>query len=223
MNKNLWIVANWKSNKTIAEALEWVTQVGPQLPHQETLQVVLCPTISVLSEVKKAITVGGYPIRLGVQDLSPFGIGAYTGEEAAQLLKELVNFAILGHSERRKNFGETDEIIAKKLQQAQQAQMTGLVCLQGLETPIPQGCTLVAYEPVWAIGTGQPDTPENANQLAEQLQKLHGDDLAVLYGGSVTAANVKEFISKPNLSGVLIGNASLNEAEFIKICKIAVE
>src|SRR3989339_1249888 len=100
-DKNIWIVANWKSNKTIAEALEWIGQVGPQIPKAEQLKVVVCPTFSAISEVKKAITVGNFPILVGAQDLSPFGVGAYTGEEPAQILSQLVNLAILGHSERR--------------------------------------------------------------------------------------------------------------------------
>src|SRR3989344_1210977 len=95
-DKNIWIIANWKSNKTIAEALDWVSQVGPRIPKRDGLKIVVCPTFSVLSEVKKAITVGNFPLLLGAQDLSPFGIGAYTGEEPAAILKQFVDLAILG-------------------------------------------------------------------------------------------------------------------------------
>ena len=120
--KNIWIIANWKSNKTISEALDWIAKVGPKLPKEGPpaggLKVVVCPTFSCLSEVAKAVKVGNFPIMVGSQDLSPYDSGAYTGEEVASLLKELVGLSILGHSERRQNFSETDEMISKKVEQA---------------------------------------------------------------------------------------------------------
>lgn len=219
VNKNIWIIANWKSNKTIAEALDWVAQIGSKLPKRDELKVVVCPTFSALSEVKKAITVGNFPLTLGAQDLSPFGAGAYTGEESAQLLNQLVGLAILGHSERRKNFNETDEMVAKKVNQAKEFNITPLVCVQAADTVVPEGCKLVAYEPVWAIGTGNPDTPENANEVAKKLKQKYGEDLEVIYGGSVTSENVKEFLVQEHISGVLPGKASLDPQEFIKICQ----
>ena len=222
----MWIIANWKSNKTIAEALDWISQVGPQVPRRDGLKVVVCPIFSALSEVKKAITVGNFPLLVGSQDLSPFGIGAYTGEEPAQILNQLVNLAVLGHSERRQNFGENDEMIAKKVNQALKSNITPLVCVQDENTPVPEGCSLVAYEPVWAIGNGNPDTPENANKIAGALKEKYGQsrlnrdqNLEVLYGGSVNSDNVKSFITQANISGVLVGNASLDAREFVKICK----
>lgn len=215
----MWIIANWKSNKNIAEALDWISQVGPQIPKRDELKVVICPTFSALAEVKKAITVGNFPLLLGSQDLSPFGTGAYTGEEPAKLLNQLINLAILGHSERRQNFGETDEMVAKKTQQALEDGITPLVCVQDENTAVPEGCQLIAYEPVWAIGNGHPDTPENANKIAGLLKEKYGQNLEVLYGGSVNSDNVKGFISQENISGVLVGNASLDPDEFVKICK----
>lgn len=223
MNKTLWIIANWKSNKNIAEALDWVSQVGPQTLKAEGLKVVVCPTFDCLSEVKKAISVGNFPILIGSQDLSPSETGAYTGEEPAQLLNQLISLAILGHSERRQNFSETDEMVAKKTKQALENNIIPLVCIQGEETPAPQGCQLIAYEPIFAIGTGNPDTPENANKVATNLKAKYGQNLEVLYGGSVTSDNVKAFISRENINGVLVGKASLDATEFIKICQIAGE
>lgn len=221
--KKIWIIANWKSNKTIAEALDWVSKVGPELPRNEKLQVVVCPTFSCLSEIKKTIQVGNFPMLMGVQDLSPFGIGAYTGEESAELLKDLAGLAILGHSERRKNFEETDEAVAKKVIQANANNIIPLVCVQNADTPVSDGCKLVAYEPVWAIGTGNPDTPENADRVAGLLKEKYGQNLEVLYGGSVTSENVKSFINAGNISGLLIGRASLDALEFVKICKTVSE
>lgn len=219
MQKNLWIIANWKSNKTISEALDWVSQIGPKLPRRDDLKIVVCPTFSSLSEVKKAIMVGNYPLMIGCQDLSPYGKGAYTGEEAGQLLKELVDLSIIGHSERRQNFSETDEMVTKKVEQALQNNIIPLVCVQSSDTPVPAGCKRVAYEPIFAIGTGNPDTPENANKIAGILKEKYGQDLEILYGGSVKLQNIKEFIAMENISGVLIGKSSLDASEFIEIVK----
>ncbi len=225
--KNIWIIANWKSNKTIAEALEWVSRVGPEIPKKDNLKIVVCPAFSSISEIKKTIKVGSFPIMVGAQDLSPFGVGAYTGEEPAQILKPLIDLAILGHSERRKNFGETDEMIAKKVEQALKNNIIPLVCVQSAETPVPEGCKLVAYEPIWAIstglsntlGAGHADTPEDANKVAKLLKDKYGVDLEVLYGGSVNSGNVKSFVTQEAISGVLVGNASLDVEEFVKICQ----
>lgn len=217
--KNIWIIANWKSNKTIAEALDWISQVGPQIPKQENLKVVVCPTFSCLSEVKKAIVIGSYPLIIGSQDLSAFGVGAYTGEESALLLKELIGLSIIGHSERRQNFKEDDETIARKVDQAIKNNITPLVCVQSAETPVAEGCKLVAYEPIFAIGSGNPDSPENANQVAVSLKEKYREDLEVIYGGSVTADNVKSFVIQDNIDGVLPGKASLDADEFLKIIK----
>lgn len=225
LSKTIWIIANWKSNKTIAEALDWVSKVGPKLPKKENLKVVVCPTFSCLSEVAKEIKVNNFPLMVGSQDLSPFGVGAYTGEESAALLKELISLSILGHSERRKNFSETDEMIAKKVQQAQEFNITPLLCVQDENTPVASGCKLIAYEPVWAIstgltntpGAGRADTPEDANEVAQSFKQKYGEEIQVIYGGSVTATNVKSFVEQSDIVGVLVGNASLEADEFLKI------
>lgn len=219
----MWIIANWKSNKNIAEALDWISQVGPQLSKSEQLKIVVCPSFSLLSEVKKAIMVGNFPLSIGAQDLSPFGLGAYTGEEPAQILNQLIGLVILGHSERRQHFGETDELIARKVAQAKLNNIMPLVCVQGVEAPVPNECQLIAFEPISAIGTGNPDTPENADSVAGALKEKTTQDLEVLYGGSITSDNIKSFIVQPNLNGVLVGKASLDAEEFIKICKVASE
>lgn len=215
--KNIWIIANWKANKNISEALEWISVVGPRIPKQENLKIVVCPTFISLEQVAKEIKVGNYNLILGSQDLSVFETGAYTGEVPAALLSELVSISLLGHSERRKNFNETDEVVASKVRQAIEANIIPLVCVQGEQTPIPADCKLVAYEPVWAIGTGVSDTPANANEMAKNLKQK--TDLEILYGGSVSSENVKDFVNQEFLSGVLVGNASLEAQEFINIVK----
>lgn len=226
MNKVIWIIANWKSNKNIQEALEWVSIVGPKIPKSENLKIVVCPTFSCLSEVAKEIKVNNYPLLVGSQDLSPFVVGAYTGEESASLLKEFVSLSILGHSERRKNFSETDEIITKKVQQALDNNIIPLLCVQDENTPIAEGCKLVAYEPIWAIstsltntpGAGRADTPEDANNVAQAIKSKNSqEDLEVIYGGSVNSSNVRGFVDQPYIAGVLVGNASLDAEEFVKI------
>ncbi|MBI2594063.1 triosephosphate isomerase [Candidatus Daviesbacteria bacterium] len=216
MDKRIWIIANWKSNKTISEALEWLNQVGPKLQKRENIQVIVCPTFSCLPELKKEIQTHAYPIFLGSQDLSPFDKGAYTGEEPAELLKELVNFSIVGHSERREKFGETDEIVAEKVKQTSSSGIESIFCIQGVKTPIPADVKIAAYEPVFAIGTGTPDTPENAQKVALEINSKN-PEVNVLYGGSVTSVNCASFVQQQNIKGLLIGKASLDPEEFLKI------
>lgn len=223
MKKKLWIIANWKSNMTIQKALDWISQVGPKIEKAEKLEVVVCPTFSSLSEVKKEILVGNFPIKVGVQDLSPYPEGAYTGEEAASLVKDFAEIAILGHSERRENFSETDEMVQEKVNKAIEAGITPLVCVQSTETPIPEKAQLLAYEPVFAIGTGTPDTPANAEKVAAMLKEKHNPDVEVLYGGSVNSENAKAFLEQNNISGLLIGKASLEAQEFVKIIQACLD
>ncbi len=225
--KKLWIIANWKSNKTIVEALEWVGLVGPKLPRRDNLKVVVCPTFSTISEVVKAVKVGNFPIIVGAQDLSPFEVGAYTGEESAELIKDLIGAVILGHSERRHNFSETDEMVAHKSKRAIEANITPIVCVQGNETPVPDNCKVIAYEPESAIstglsntpGVGKADDPFDADKVAKFFKEQWGEDLEVIYGGSVNSENVKVFTDLENINGVLVGNASLDAEEFLKIVK----
>jgi triosephosphate isomerase len=214
--KKLWIVANWKSNLGLSESLDWLNEVGPELNNREDLQVVVCPRFSVLSELHQEIQTHNYPIVLGSQDLSPFEIGSFTGEEPASLLKELVTMSIIGHSERREKFSETDEVIAEKVKRAQSSEIEPILCIQNTETPIPEGVKIAAYEPVFAIGTGTADTPQNANSVASQVKSLY-PELTILYGGSVTSENCESFVDTENISGLLIGKSSLNAEEFLKI------
>lgn len=219
MAKDTWIIANWKANKTLDEALEWVKIVGSNCLQKEDLKIAVCPSFSAIEEVKREIETKAYPLIVGAQDLSPFDNGAYTGEETAAILKQFVKLAILGHSERRENFGETDEIIAEKVKQALEYGITPLVCVQDADTLVPQGCKLIAYEPVFAIGSGNSDSPEDANRVAGIFKQKYGEDSQVLYGGSVTAENVRDFTNQENISGVLVGKASLIAEEFVRIIK----
>lgn len=219
--RQLWIIANWKSNETIAQALEWISFVGPKLEKRANIKVVVCPTFVAIEEVKKACLVGNYSILVGAQDLSPFEVGPYTGEEAASLLKDMVDLVILGHSERRQNFNETDEMVTQKVDMAKKYNIIPLVCVQDENTPVPDGVDLIAYEPIFAIGTGKADTPQNASEIAKVLKNKHNQSLKVLYGGSITADNAKAFLQQELLSGLLIGGASLDPEQFLKIVEIS--
>lgn len=222
MEKTLWIIANWKSNKNIGEALEWLAVVGPKLPRNEKLKVAVCPQFTELEELKKEVQVGGYPLLVGSQDLSPFPQGSFTGEESAQTLHQFVDLAILGHSERRKNFGETDEMVADKAKQALENQIIPLVCVQDENTPVPEGVKLIAYEPIFAIGTGTPDTPDNANKVSGEIMAKN-ENVTVLYGGSVNSENATAFVKQENIAGLLIGKSSLDAEEFVKIVTLCEE
>ena len=210
------IVANWKANMTLSQIQEWFAAIEVV----EGKDVVICPPFHHLSFVKNLITQGNLPFRLGSQDVSEFDIGADTGEEPAALLKEYVQYAIIGHSERRKLLNETDDMLIKKVTNALQNGITPIYCVQDEQTPIPNGVTLVAYEPVFAIGTGTPDTPENAEQVAVAI-KQNQQIKQVLYGGSVTAENIGHFTGMEHIDGVLVGKASLTADSFVPLIKQA--
>jgi triosephosphate isomerase len=216
--KKLWIIANFKSNLSMQQSIEWIEAVGPQIEQNENIVVGVCPRFSVLSEVAKRVKAGNYPLLVGSQNISPFGEGAYTGEESVSLINEMISFSIIGHSERRTHFAETDEIVAEKTKRAKESEITPLVCVQNAETPVPTGCEKVAYEPVFAIGTGTPDTPENAEKVAKQLQDMHGE-IQILYGGSVNRSNCASFVAQEHIGGLLIGKASMDPQEFVAIVK----
>jgi triosephosphate isomerase (TIM) len=211
MNNEVWVVANWKSNKNIAEALEWVSIVGPKLPTDSSLKVVVCPPFIDVEEVKKAVKVGGYPL---------MEVGSYTGEEAASIMQDVVDLAILGHSERRQNFAETDEMVSLKSKEAIKYNIIPLVCLQDENTPIPDRVGLVAYEPISAIGTGQADDPDNVQEVSREIKSKY-PNVEILYGGSITPENALEFLSLSEINGLLIGKASLDPEEFLKIIERA--
>lgn len=220
--KNLFIVANWKSNKTISEAKNWAqTLNNSQLTiNTEGKKVIVCPPFTLLPFVKESIVKGQLSIVTGAQDISPFSEGTYTGEVNGKQIKELADYVIIGHSERRKNFSETDEMLFRKVEQAVNNGLTPIFCVQGKETKIPPNCSFVAYEPIDAIGTGNPDTPENAEDVAFFFKSKHNVQ-TVLYGGSVTSDNVNNFTKMANIDGILVGKASLDVSEFYKIIKNA--
>lgn len=208
------VIANLKANKTWDQISAWIDTVAQKAEYFPGT-VVFCPSAPFLSGSSHKITANGYKIKLGIQDISKFEQGAYTGEIAVSQIADFCQYAIIGHSERRQNFGETDEILAQKVKNAARVGITLIFCVQNENTPIPEGAQIVAYEPVFAIGTGKPDTPQDAKAIAQKL-KAKGT-YTVIYGGSVTSDNVKSFVQKGTIEGVLVGTDSKEPADFVKI------
>lgn len=219
--KKLFIVANWKSNKTSTEATEWLSAISNfQFQISNEKEVIVCPPFTLLSTVSLFIEEHKLPFKVGGENISPFDEGAYTGEESARQVKEFADYVIIGHSERRKNFLEGEEILTQKVAKALDASLIPIFCVQGADTVIPNGVTVVAYEPVASIGTGQPDTPQNAESVAKTIKEKEGVKY-VLYGGSVTGSNVNTFTQMPSIDGVLVGGASLDAESFMQIVEKA--
>ncbi len=222
--KKLFLIANWKSNKTIHEAEKWLHDFSEILksdnPNIENKEIIVCLSFTLFEHVNYCSASLKLPIKFGAQNISPFDKGAYTGEVNGEQIKEFAQYVIIGHSERRQNFQDTDEMLSEKVLMAKKYNLIPIFCIQSEETPVPAGVNIIAYEPPAAIGTGNPDTPENAQRVArlvsEKTKAQH-----VLYGGSVTSSNVRTFTNVPNIGGLLIGRASLDPLEFLEIIKNA--
>lgn len=214
------LVANLKANKTWGEMSAWLDIVGPSADKFPGT-IIVCPTVAFLAAANLQIKSANLKIKLGSQDISAFEQGPYTGEVTASQIADLCQYAIIGHSERRQNFAESNEVLTQKVQNAQKARIQSIFCIQSDQTPIPEGIKIVAYEPIFAIGTGTPDTPENVQSISQKL-KAKGN-CAVLYGGSVSAENVNSFLQKDLIDGVLVGvTNSLDPQNFTKIIKAVV-
>lgn len=217
-----YIVGNWKSNKTVKEAQEWLIAVSESdvlKTENSDKKAIICAPFTALVVMQWEITHKRLALGLGAQNCSPFSEGAYTGEVTAQQVKELGEYVILGHSERREHFGETDELLTQKVALAKEAGLSIIFCVQGKETFIPEGVSLVAYEPVFAIGSGSPDTPENAEAVSHAIKEK--GIATVLYGGSVKPENIASFTAQPSIDGALIGGASLEADSFITLVENA--
>jgi triosephosphate isomerase len=248
-DRKLIFAGNWKMNKTVAEALDLVHDLKLDLANVREVDIVVCPPFTALAEVSKSILDSS--IRLGAQDMSEHNFGAYTGEIAAGMLKEFsTRYVILGHSERRQYQKETDALIAQKLLAAHSASLKPIVCVgetlaereaggtnSVLETQV-NGClaglskeqmeeTIIAYEPVWAIGTGKTATAAQAQEAHAYLRglvvELFDETVArrvrIQYGGSVKPSNARELMSQPDVDGALVGGASLEARSFADIIK----
>ena len=253
MNKNLRkaiIAGNWKMNKTPAQTTELINEMKP-LVKDAGCEVVLCvPYVDIPAAIEAA---KGSNIAIGAENVHFEKSGAFTGEISAEMLTELgVEYVIIGHSERRQYFGETDITVNKRTKAAIEAGLTAIVCVGEMLEDREQGITselvamqtkiallgvsaeqmkkvVIAYEPVWAIGTGKTATAEQANEvfavIRSTLASLYGDDVAnattIQYGGSMNAANADELVAQPDVDGGLIGGASLKAQDFSVIVKAA--
>ncbi len=221
--KKTFIVANWKSNKTEIEANSWLEEISKFRFEISNKEIIICPPFTFLLELKNGIKDKNLEFKLGGQNISQFDEGPYTGEMSAKQIKEFAEYVLVGHSERRKNFFETDEIVNAKIVQAFKNELTPIICVSNLEQAQAilnsvKGKTgfIVAYEPIFAIGSGTADTPENADKMAKNIKSILGN-VFVLYGGSVTPVNINGFAKMSSIDGVLIGRASLDAKEFYEI------
>ena len=240
------IAGNWKMNMHPGEAIEFITNLTPLVKDTKN-EVILCvPYIDLFYSI---LTAQGTNIKIGAQNMHYEESGAYTGEISGKMLKAInVEYVIIGHSERRKYFNETDEIVNKKVKSAFKYGLKPIVCvgetlnqreegraeevikkqvddvLEGL-TNEQVGSLVIAYEPIWAIGTGKAATSEDANngakQIRDEISKTYGQETAsrviILYGGSVNETNAKELFEMSDIDGGLVGKASLNPEKFSKI------
>jgi triosephosphate isomerase len=245
------VAGNWKMNKTVAEARDLVFKMSLKLRDIDGVEKVLCPPFTSLLAVSALLQ--GTQIGLGAQNMHWEEKGAFTGEISPLMVKEFCRYVILGHSERRAYFGESDEIVNRKVRAAEKFDLTPIVCVGETLEQYESGQTaevvsrqirasladvspafaprlIIAYEPVWAIGTGRASSGENANgvvaavirpALSERFGVAIAQEIRVLYGGSVTAANASEFFSQPEIDGALVGGASLKADEFVAITQAA--
>jgi triosephosphate isomerase len=251
-NKNPFIAGNWKMHKTIPQAVDLVRALAEKASELEAAQLAVIPPFTALSNVRKEIE--GSSIGLGAQNLFWEEKGAYTGEVSPSMLKDAgCQYVVVGHSERRQYFGETDETVNKKIKAVLAHGMVPIVCIgetleerkkeetiKKVETQITEGFKglseeeisriIIAYEPIWAIGTGETATPSQAEEvhsfIREKLAENYGKEVAsyaiILYGGSVKSANTFELLREKDINGALVGGASLEADSFIQIAKEAI-
>lgn len=245
------VAGNWKMNKTIGEARSLVTDLVPGLQAIHTVEKVLCPPFTALMAVSEMLD--GTDIYVGAQDIFWEASGAFTGEISPAMVAEICTYVIIGHSERRTHFSETDESVNRKTKAAMEQGLIPIVCVGETLIENESGKTaevvarqindglkgikladdeklVIAYEPVWAIGTGKAATAEGANAVLKNvirpgLAKLFGEKASqavrILYGGSVSAKNAEEFFAQPDIDGALVGGASLKAEDFSKISQAA--
>ena len=246
--RDIVIAGNWKMNKTVAEARELVGRMRAPLEAVAGAQTVLCPPFVSLVLLRELLN--GSSIAVGAQNMFHEASGAFTGEVSPTMLADVCEYVILGHSERRQTFGETDAIVSRKVKAALNAGLRPIMCVGeqleerdkgsvediveqqvrlGLELVDSPAGLLVAYEPIWAIGTGKAATPGDAQQmmafvrsvLSQRFSDGEATDVPLLYGGSVNAENVADFVRETDVDGALVGGASLDADGFVQLVRNA--
>ncbi|MBS3819444.1 triose-phosphate isomerase [bacterium] len=247
------IAGNWKMHKTNSEALELVQEIRNAAGELKETELVVIPPFPALSEVKKILQ--NSPVEVGAQNMYWEEEGAYTGEVSPPMLKDAgCTYVVIGHSERREYFGETNQTVNKKIKAALDHSLTPIVCIgetkkereeektnQKIKTQLSEGFTnmtqeeiqqvIIAYEPIWAIGTGLTATPDQAQEvhhfIREQSKEAYGKEIGdyaiILYGGSVKPKNAYPLVKEPDINGALIGGASLKCESFIQIAKESIK
>lgn len=214
------VIGNWKSNKNSQETVEWFTQISTlfsqKKPELKDIEIVVCPAFVHLSLAKSLITKYHLSLKLGAQDVSPFEAGSFTGEINARQLRELTEFVIIGHSERRDKFKEDDALLTAKGERAKEAGLKVIFCVPDSKTPVFDKADIIAYEPVWAIGTGKAESPQAAQGVCRLLKKKYPQS-QIIYGGSVNDKNIADFIRMEFIDGVLPGKASLDALLFFEM------
>ena len=237
------IIANWKMNKSVAESVSFVNQIIDPLSKINSVATVICPPFTSLSALSRSIA--GTHIKLGAQNVYFEIDGAYTGEISISMLKELCSYVIVGHSERRILFKENDLTINMKLRSVISNGLNPILCVgesiesrskgdanqvigdqitKGLEKVASLDNLIIAYEPIWAIGTGKSASSEIAQEMSltirNKINDLYGiisQKIPILYGGSVKSENIKDFVSQDDINGALVGSASLDPKSFVAI------
>lgn len=229
--KKLFFIANWKSYKTVSEAKEWLENFKLGSSELENKEVIVCPTYTLLPSMHAYIMEHNLPVKLGVQDISSHGEGSYTGAVNVRQAAEFVTHAVIGHSERRKYFRETDDDVLAKVRVLLESNITPILCVSDMSQMdyyLANGKELVenadkiifVYEPPGAISGGgafRKVGVDEANENAGEISKKLGKKVITAYGGSVNTENAKELFSKDNIEGGLIGQASLDIETFTKI------
>lgn len=223
-----YVIGNWKSNQNLTESLIWIDGIQAIKPKfSPSISVILCLPFTDIAGFNHKLSDLNIPIITGAQDVSHLAPGKHTGEITANMLGELVSYCIVGHSERRRDFGETSEIIAEKTKLLLENSITPIICLdlpyldeqikELFQKNIDVSRCFFVYEPIAAIGTGKPVDPVDANHVTNQISFLLDNVAPVLYGGSVTADNVKSFVDQNRIDGVLVGTDSLEPTLFAGI------
>ena len=242
-----FVAGNWKMNTNVQEAVSLASALRDALGDITDVEVVLCPPFIPVAEVARAVE--GSPLKVGAQNMHYEDRGAFTGEVSPTMLQGLCQYVILGHSERRRDFGETYDLVNRKVRKALEAGLRPILCVgesleerqRGVYAAVVyqslaaclDGITsaeglVVAYEPVWAIGAGLAASGEEAQVMAGLIRQVLGQQFGeegaatvpVLYGGSVTPDNIQEFVSQPDIDGALVGGASLDAAQFAEIVRV---
>ena len=251
MTRKFLIAGNWKMNKTASEAVDLIEEIKSSVGDQSSVQVCVCPSFTSLAKASELVEQS--EVLLGAQDMNASSSGAYTGEVSAEMLRDLyVNFVILGHSERRQYFGETNQDINRKILAAVENNLKPIYCIgetleerehgqtldvvrkqvrEGLENFPTQSIDnlVLAYEPIWAIGTGKTATDEMAqevhcdirNVLTEMFGEAASSGIRILYGGSMKPENASGLLAQEDVDGGLIGGASLTARSFVGIVEAA--